>query len=118
MSARFFNCNKERNPSEIWTPETARQARLFLTQARHHRLRRQLSVEDSKIFVCAELIDSGHLDGWVTLGADGKPHRITSIQITASGREYLESFEDEMVYPNSLFSKQALWLLKGVAAAV
>ncbi|MEO5804562.1 MAG: hypothetical protein ABIR24_13630 [Verrucomicrobiota bacterium] len=118
MSARYFDKNNEQDPSESWTSETACQARIVLTQARRRRLYRKLSVEDSVMNVCAELVDTGHLDGWVTLGSDGRPCKVIDIRVTSLGQEYLEGFKDEVACPISLIPEQVLWLVKGVAVAV
>lgn len=117
MTARYFNRNQQRDPTEFWSPETARQARTILTAARYRHLRRQAGPEGSTIFSCMELIDSGQLEGWVTLGADGTPLKITDVRITALGREYLEMFEDEIPCSPPLFQRQVFWLAKGCAVA-
>jgi hypothetical protein len=47
--------------------------------------------------IYAALVDSGHLDGWVIVDAEGRWRAVLDPRITELGREYLEQFWDDSV---------------------
>lgn len=69
----------------------------ILSRARRRKLPALIGCDCPEMMACAELIDSGELDGCVILGSDDQPQKISRAYITESGREYLEQFESETV---------------------
>jgi len=95
-----------------------------LIRAGKRRLPARISEGDSELYICAELIDSGYLDGWVTLDRYGEPTAVLDARITPLGVEYLEQFEESSFSQPSAFSRINLdqlhprqWL-RGVGAFV
>ena len=70
-----------------------------LRRASRQRLPARIGPGNSDLLICAELVESGHLDGWVTVGANGEPQTVVDARITFEGEEYLEQFE-EINIPN------------------
>lgn len=64
---------------------------------------------------CADLIDLGYLDGWVTLGTDNQPVKIADLKITDLGEEFLEQQEAFRFAARPVFNKKTRVLLKGLA---
>ena len=67
------------------------------------------------LLIYAELVDSGHLDGWVTLGSDSQPVTVLNAAITPLGWEYLDEFE-EIHVPTHLASRPSSRLRRLPAA--
>jgi hypothetical protein len=88
----------------------------ILTRASRRRLPRLIDYDDPQMIACAELIDSGDLDGCVTLGSDGRPQKVSGAFITASGKEFLEQFEIETVNPFVLAQRRRVVRAFGFAA--
>jgi hypothetical protein len=80
----------------------------ILGRAQRRRLPRLLQSDDPEMLACAEMIDSGELDGCVILGSDGAPKKVLGACITELGREFLEQFETETVAPAGLVQRRQL----------
>lgn len=65
--------------------------------------------------LCAELIDLGYLDGWVTIGSDHQPVRIADLKITRDGEEFLEQHQPFSTSTRRSLNKQTRVILKGLA---
>lgn len=88
----------------------------ILARANRRRLPSLIDCDDPEMIACANLIDSGELDGCVILGADGKPQKVSRAYITASGQEFLEQFETETLSPFALAQTHRLIRGFGFAA--
>jgi hypothetical protein len=73
----------------------------LLKRASQKGLPARIGPRNPELSVCAELVDSGHLDGWVIV-EDQKLREILHANITPLGEEYLEQFNG--VQNNSLWN--------------
>ena len=88
----------------------------ILDRAERRELRPTLNFQNPEMMICAELIDSGHLDGCVTLDNNGIPKKVSEACITASGKEFLGQFQTETVNPFVLMETRRLIRSFGFAA--
>lgn len=68
-----------------------------LRRASRRRPPARIGAKHPELSIYAELVDTEHLDGWVTIGADGKPLNVLNARITCEGEEYLEQFDESTV---------------------
>ena len=71
-----------------------------LRRASKRKLPARIGPRNPELSLCAQLVDSGHLDGWITIQGR-KPSAVLDARITTLGEEYLEQFAHH--------SKPSLW---------
>lgn len=72
----------------------------ILSHARCCRLPNKITETDRELKIYADLVESGLLDGWITVGRTGEPLKVVSLKITPDGEDFLEDHgEPEVLAP-------------------
>ena len=88
--------------------------RLEILSRLKSRAARRVPRTKRELKLCADLIDLGYLDGWVTIGSDHQPVRVADVKITRQGEEFLEQHQMFSNPPRRSLNKQTRVLLKGL----
>lgn len=65
--------------------------------ARKRALPRRIERNDSRLQICAQLIEEELLDGWLYVDAEGMPLRVMNTRLTEIGLDYLMQTQEETI---------------------
>lgn len=85
-----------------------------LKRARTHGLPPRLGPQDPELPICVALVESGHLDGWVTV-KEATVCAVLDARITPLGEEFLEQFDGILKEPLWRTLRRPTWLVAGTA---